>query len=1036
MIYLALLGVSYADEAVAPTESLSGGSPALEKGSADQAKKDLPYDPWTEAESILSTDDKEFARGSQLAPAEAREVQALASAAPSDEESGPEPALNLAADEKRDSLEPIEATPTASESPLSSSQDTEQEVRRPLALPESEDVERLSATTLNGVKTLTMEQGVLIYLEADGLLGDASYFPLENPDRLVIDLVGIKNKVADTRFSIPSEQVRRIRVGTHPDKIRVVLDGGRKAVDFENPRVVSSQTGLYLSLGTGEDLQSAFGEILMGDALNLSWNDAVLSAKKQAPEATPSAKVDTAAPTVESDAPAASVALLPDVVAEVLPAALPQTAPAAPAQAVAVTEAPEARSLGQEEESEALAVVDALPSSTSAPEPPKVGFLASQEAPAEERIMPGKSAPAEVFGLQFERNEDRDRVAILLDTPVEYSVFEPDAETVMLRIPNARFAGDTGERITPESGGPVSLVTTFEQPDLEGSEVRVVMRRAKGLSPKIIRRSTVILVDFENQGVAANAPPAFLPDEPAFLSEEETYANLLVAEGRLPSDSANLPGANVDPDTSPVSELEKGEANGTVDSHALAAALGDAEARTAAKASSLPAKKSEKKAPAPPAALGAPAAVDVLSEGGLIDGKRYTGRRISLDFKDVLMTDVLRLVAEVSDLNIIAGDEVKGSITIRLVEVPWDQALDVILLTKGLGFVRVGNVLRIAPDEILKAEEESRLQERRQKEKLEDLEIKLQPINYADVKEVKSLVSRLLSPRGTVNVDARTNTVIIKDISGVIDEAVALIKAIDTQTPQVMIEAKIVEANLDFARELGSTWSFGSQPYTDGFAPGALRTDLGSENFKFAGQNNVVVGNPITSAATGTVNFGAFLLDDKMQVDVHIQAMEQAGEGKVISSPRIVTLDNREAIIEQGVSIPFQTFESGDAKLEFIDAVLSLQVTPHITTDKSIIMALEVARNAPDSSVPTPTGSPAIAKNQAKTETLVKDGQTLVIGGIYTIEKSTRESRVPYLSKIPFLGKAFKSRQVSDKRKELLIFVTPRIVVNPAMASN
>ena len=564
------------------------------------------------------------------------------------------------------------------------------------------------------------------------------------------------------------------------------------------------------------------------------------------------------------------------------------------------------------------------------------------------------------------------------------------------------------------------------------------MRRAKGLSPKITRRSTVILVDFENQGVAATAPPAFLPDEPAFLSEEESYANRLVTEGRLPSDSANLSGSDVDPDTSPVGELEQGEANGTVNSHALATALGDAEARAASKKATLAAqeKARAKKAAASPAALGSPAAVDVLSEGGLIDGKRYTGRRISLDFKDVLISDVLRLVAEVSDLNIIAGDEVKGSITIRLVDVPWDQALDVILLTKGLGFVRVGNVLRIAPDEILKAEEETRLQERRQREKLEDLEIKLQPINYADVVEVKGLVSRLLSPRGTVNVDKRTNTVIIKDISGVIDEAVALIKALDTQTPQVMIEAKIVEANLDFARELGSTWSFGSQPYVDGFSPGALRTDLGSENFKFAGENNVVVGNPITSAATGTVNFGAFLLDDKMKVDVHIQAMEQAGEGKVISSPRIVTLDNREAIIEQGVSIPFQTFESGDAKLEFIDAVLSLQVTPHITTDKSIIMALEVARNAPDSSVPTPTGSPAIAKNQAKTETLVKDGQTLVIGGIYTIEKSTRESRVPYLSKIPFLGKAFKSRQVSDKRKELLIFVTPRIVVNPALASN
>jgi len=223
----------------------------------------------------------------------------------------------------------------------------------------------------------------------------------------------------------------------------------------------------------------------------------------------------------------------------------------------------------------------------------------------------------------------------------------------------------------------------------------------------------------------------------------------------------------------------------------------------------------------------------------------------------------------------------------------------------------------------------------------------------------------------------------------------------------------------------------------DGFdSSSAPRTDLGSEDFRFQGANNVIFGNPITSSANGLVNFGAFLLDEKMQVDVQIQAAEATGDGKVISSPRVVTLDNREAIIEQGVSIPFQTFESGDAKLEFIDAVLSLKVTPHITTDKSIIMSLEVTRNAPDASVSTPTGSPAIAKNQAKTETLVKDSQTLVIGGIYTIDKTTRDTRVPYLHRIPVIGAMFKSKEISDLRKELLIFVTPRIVVNPALAAN
>jgi type IV pilus assembly protein PilQ len=438
-------------------------------------------------------------------------------------------------------------------------------------------------------------------------------------------------------------------------------------------------------------------------------------------------------------------------------------------------------------------------------------------------------------------------------------------------------------------------------------------------------------------------------------------------------------------------------------------------------------------ASAGPAAVEVPAAIEVLAEGGLIDGKEYRGRRVSLDFKDVAIADVLRLIAEVSDLNIIAGDEVSGNVTIRLVEVPWDQALDVILMTKGLGFVRVGNVLRIAPSDVLKAEEEVRLQERRNKEKLEDLEVKLLPVNYAAVKDTEGLVKRLLSARGTVNLDARTNTLIIKDISSVIDEASALIAAIDTQTPQVMIEAKIVEAALGFSRELGAVWSVQTNQFTNAFDPSTPREDLGSEDLTFIGDNGLAFANPITSVPTAVAGFGALILNQDFRVDAQIQAAESQGDGKVVSSPRIVTLDNKEARIEQGVSIPFQTFEGGDAKLEFIDAVLSLVVTPHITADESIIMEIAVTRNAPDDSVATPTGSPAIAKNVAETETLVKDGQTLVLGGIYTVEKSTRQSRVPYLHRIPVIGNAFKSNEVTDNRKELLVFVTPRIVRLPEM---
>jgi type IV pilus assembly protein PilQ len=650
---------------------------------------------------------------------------------------------------------------------------------------------------------------------------------------------------------------------------------------------------------------------------------------------------------------------------------------------------------------------DAMAPSTGEPASAMALSAAPESIPAEAPAQPSNeavSASSEIYGLSFERLDGMDRTAILANQAITYTTYSPDPGTLVVRIANASISTEASDRLFPEQGGPVSMIHAFQQPDVAMPEVRVVFTRAPDQKPVFSTHGSTLFVDFEDMGVAAASPPAFPGASPAAMAAaDETSA--------APTD-ASLPGEALEMSSNQVAP----------------AAM---EAAEALFAEPVPAQAS-----AAPAAVEVPAAIEVLEEGGLIDGKEYRGRRVSLDFKDVAIADVLRLIAEVSDLNIIAGDEVSGNVTIRLVEVPWDQALDVILMTKGLGFVRVGNVLRIAPADVLKAEEEVRLQERRNKEKLEDLEVKLLPVNYAAVKDIEGLVRRLLSSRGTVNLDKRTNTLIIKDISSVIDEASALIAAIDTQTPQVMIEAKIVEANLDFSRELGSVWGIQTQQFVDPFDPDTLRTDLGSEDYRFIDDNSLAFANPITAVPTGLLSLGALILDEDFRVDAQIQAAESTGDGKVISSPRIVTLDNKEASIQQGVSIPFQTFEGGDAKLEFIDAVLSLVVTPHITADQSIIMAIEVTRNAPDSTVPTPTGSPAIAKNVAQTETLVKDGQTLVLGGIYTITKSQRQSRVPYLHRIPVIGNLFKNNELTDQRKELLVFVTPRIVRLPEMAAN
>ena len=852
-----------------------------------------------------------------------------------------------------------------------------------------------AATQLVSVTAKATEAGVLIGLEADGAIGALEAFTLEDPARLVVDLPGLTVGDGAQGVSVQSAYVSGVRVGAHDGKVRIVVDGGTAANDFSGRQVMPGTTGLWISIGGGDALAQA-----MTDALSASEGAWIASA---APIAVDSVEEEMIVPE------AADLALDTNEGFD---------------QTVAAFDTEPTYEDVAERVVEEVAVIEEMPLAMEAFE------------------------LTEVYGLHYNRTDGLDRTAILADESVEYTTTSPDATTLDVSITNARISEEASDRIFPKAGGPVSLIHAFQQPEVSVPEVRVVFTRAPNQEPVVSRRGSMLFVDFQDEGVAAAAPPAF----PNAGADEEAQMDVAVLAPAQASTPAGLP---YEPPVAMDVAMPMADAAAALSS--APAAIDTAMAPvpvTTGLGTPLPGFESDPSlaampvadptnmwdvpvaASAAPAAVEVPAAIEVLEEGGLIDGKEYRGRRVSLDFKDVAISDVLRLIAEVSDLNIIAGDEVSGNVTIRLVEVPWDQALDVILMTKGLGFVRVGNVLRIAPSDVLKAEEEVRLQERRNKEKLEDLEVKLLPVNYAAVEDTEGLVKRLLSARGTVNIDERTNTLIIKDISSVIDEASALIAAIDTQTPQVMIEAKIVEANLDFSRELGSVWGIQTNQFTNAFDPDTPRTDLGSEDLTFIDNNSLAFANPITAVPTGLATVGALILDQDFRVDAQIQAAESTGDGKVVSSPRIVTLDNKEAKIEQGVSIPFQTFEGGDAKLEFIDAVLSLIVTPHITADESIIMEIQVTRNAPDSTVPTPTGSPAIAKNVAETETLVKDGQTLVLGGIYTITKSKTSSRIPYLHRIPVIGNAFKSNSVTDSRKELLVFVTPRIVRLPEMSNN
>lgn len=420
---------------------------------------------------------------------------------------------------------------------------------------------------------------------------------------------------------------------------------------------------------------------------------------------------------------------------------------------------------------------------------------------------------------------------------------------------------------------------------------------------------------------------------------------------------------------------------------------------------------------------------------------RYTGTRVSFEFKDIDIHNLLRVLAEVSKKNIIVGDDVKGTITIRLRNVPWDQALDLVLRSKGLGKEVEGNIIRIAPLEKLQAEREAAAKAQEAHEIAQPLLVRILPVNYALANEVAPKVEDLLSKRGSLTVDARTNTLILKDVSDVISRAQALIRNLDTQTPQVLIASRIVETSTNFNRELGIQWggNFSASQASANATGLAFPNNIGGSgavpgNVGAGGsvpaQPNWAVSFPagVGESSGGAVGFNFGSAGGAAQLNLRLSALETKGLLKTVSAPKVTTLDNREAVIGQGVSIPFSQVSAAGVNTVFVEAKLELRVTPHVTSDGSILMKIRASNNQPSENLRGANGQPAITKREAETEVLVKDGDTTVIGGIYTRRNSESVSQIPLLGDIPVLGWFFKSRAATDERTELLIFVSPTIV--------
>lgn len=438
------------------------------------------------------------------------------------------------------------------------------------------------------------------------------------------------------------------------------------------------------------------------------------------------------------------------------------------------------------------------------------------------------------------------------------------------------------------------------------------------------------------------------------------------------------------------------------------------------------------------------------AEAAKKDKDQYTGEKLSLNFQDIEVRSVLQLLADFTGLNVVVSDTVGGNLTLRLQNVPWDQALDIILRTKGLAKRQTGNVMLIAPAAEIANAERLELEAAQQVRELEPLQIEYINVNYADVNDLLTILTSdeagLLDERGSIATDPRTNTLIVRSTASQIVQIRSLIAQLDIPVKQVLIESRVVSATDDFSKSLGVQFGFsrrdlinsepGTTPFTanaDGEQPRSFviggrepgDTNVGITGFNDGTNEAYLVNLPstLTGASVGLAlgKIGTYILQ------LELSALQAEGRGEVISSPRLVTAANNSATIATGVQIPFQeASSSGATSTSFQDAVLSLDVTPQITPDNKIIMDLQVNRDSV--STTTVNGVPAVNTQSVSTQVIVDNGETVVLGGVYERTVSEAVNRVPFFSDLPYVGWAFRNKLNSDNKSELLIFVTPKIL--------
>ncbi len=610
----------------------------------------------------------------------------------------------------------------------------------------------------------------------------------------------------------------------------------------------------------------------------------------------------------------------------------------------------------------------------------------------------------QIRGVDFQQKLESSisRVVITGNRRLDYSTSYPSENRMVVALRNSALGSGLERKLdTSQFASAVVGVTAFRS-RRSSDEVKVVVDLREAVTPTVTERDNVLIIDFpippSIAGAAYEAPvvvePSEEPEEEPVVAEDDVMES---ATGR-----ERLIGAGGD--------------------------LKDPAKVARRRVSSvLP-------------------GGDGVFMGEMDPAHQWRGFPLNLNLVNANIHNVFRLISAVSKLNIVSSDDVAGQVTVQLQEVPWDQALVAVLQAKGLGAVQYGNIIRVAPISTIRKEREDAAAAQAAEIESLPLRVLTLPLNYASAGDVMVQLEDMLTKRGSVTFDERTNSLIIRDIDRNLGQVRQLVKALDTRTPQVHIEARIVEASNSFSRALGVQWGGNLNfspatgaptglffPNTIGVSGGQTSSTVGTNSSTIGGRPsnfttvpNYVVDLPAASS-NGTLGLSLGSLSGLINLDARLTAGENSGESKIISAPSITTVTNRPASIRDGARIPFETASLRGTNVQFVEAVLLLEVTPQITADGTIFLDISVTKNRPDFGLAI-GNLPTIQIKEAVTTVMVADGDTTVIGGVYNYETSVNRDFVPGLGRIPVLGWLFKRTSKREDRRELLVFITPTIV--------